>query len=176
MTSENTVDVPDWEELMLPSGHVLKYDKGDASTVHAYRWRAVPLPHTTYAATGSQSRYLHRILLDAPKGRVVHHLNGDGLDNRRANLRLTTQSLNAAAKRRIPNATGYRGVYLRRSDGRYVAEIKVDGRKKHLGSWANPWAAAQAYNAAATEAWGEYAVLNEQRQEDDGVGCPGTVT
>lgn len=107
---------------------------------------------------------------------MVHHVNGNGLDNRRENLRVITQSENIAAKHREANSTGYRGVYLRKSDGRYVAEIKVDGRKRHLGSYANPWAAGQAYNAAATEAWGDMAVLNVKRPGTaDGVGCPGTV-
>jgi len=167
-------------ELTLPSGEIVLFDQEDELVVRSYRWRAVPHPRTTYVASGSRSVYLHRVLMAPPPGHVVHHVNGNGLDNRRVNLRVISQSLNIANKRRVSNATGYRGVYLRKKDGRFVAEIKVDGRKKHLGSWANPWAAAQAYNAAATEAWGDMAVLNVKRpnQEgpDDGVGCPGTVT
>lgn len=135
--------------------------------------------HTTYVAArvGTQNLYLHRWLMGAGAGQVVHHRDRNGLNNCRSNLVLTDQSTNIGNKRVLKQTkTGYRGVHLRAKDGRYVAEIKVRYRKRHLGSFSTAWDAAQAYNAAATEAWGEHAVLNEpQSAKDGGSGCPGTV-
>jgi hypothetical protein len=161
--------------LTLPSGQEVLFDDEDAALVLGSKWRAVPGRSTTYAASGSRSRYLHRVIMNPARGQVVHHRNGNGLDNRRSNLVVGTQSMNIGAKRIKPGRSGYRGVYPTPS-GKWLAEIKVDYRKRRLGVFADPWAAAQAYNAAATEAWGEHAQLNEKRPGSaDGIGCPGTV-
>jgi hypothetical protein len=162
--------------LTLPSGETVLYDDEDADLVAAHRWRAVPGRHTTYVGTSSSTKYLHRMIMNPPPRMVVHHRNGNGLDNRRANLHVDSQSVNIGAKRGRPNKSGYRGVYPTPA-GNWVAEIKVGYQKRRLGTFTDKWAAAQAYNAAATEAWGEFAQLNvkEEPNASDGIGCPGTV-
>ena len=164
-------------EILLPRGHVLLVDDADAQLVSRRRWHAIPARSTFYAQAGDDtSTLLHRWLLDVAPGVLVDHINRNGLDNRRANLRLATTSQNHA-NRPAPsnNTSGYKGVSRARS-GRWVAYITVDYRRTFLGTFDTAWRAAQAYNAAALEAWGEFALLNVYRPQsarDGGPGCPG---
>jgi len=102
---------------------------------------------------------MHREVINAPKGRMTDHINGNTLDNRRSNLRLATPSDNAH-NTKLPknNTTGYRGVG--KKGNRYIAHIRSDNKEHHLGSFSTPEEAALAYNKAATELHGEFASLN----------------
>ncbi|TNC15362.1 hypothetical protein FF100_05020 [Methylobacterium terricola] len=99
---------------------------------------------------------MHRVLTDAPSEMYVDHANGDGLDNRRANMRLATQTQNMANKaveRR--NLLGLKGVSAAR--GKFRATITPNGRKIHLGTFKTPEEAAAAYRGAAVALWGDFA-------------------
>lgn len=92
---------------------------------------------------------------------LVDHANGDGLDNRRSNLRPATQDQNLANKRLYRNNTsGFKGVTWHAATSSWRARITVDGRKRSLGLYATPDAAARAYDSAAVEIFGEFAALN----------------
>ena len=86
---------------------------------------------------------------------MVDHRNGDGLDNRRANLRPADASQNGANRVRLRGRSGYRGV-TRHACGRWQAAICVRGKRRYLGLYDTPEGAAQAYDAAAVAAFGEY--------------------
>lgn len=101
---------------------------------------------------------LHRFVLDAPQGMDVDHVNRNRLDNRRCNLRLATRGQNAANM--PPRRGALKGVYRRSDCNRWRAEIVVDGRKRHLGTFLSALDAAVTYDQAALEAWGEFAWLN----------------
>jgi hypothetical protein len=108
---------------------------------------------------------LHRVMLDAPKGMVVDHINRNGLDNRRSNLRLCTHRENMQNRRaNSNNLTGYKGVRLTKSGKKYIARHcqKIDGKtvEHYLGTYDTPEEAARAYDAKAIELFGEYANLN----------------
>lgn len=161
--------------ILLPRGHVLVVDDADAPFVRRFTWHAIPARTTFYAQAGNHPNLTaHRLLLDPPPGVLVDHVNRNGLDNRRANLRLCNQSQNKA-NRPAPrnNTSGFKGVSRTRG-GRFAAYITVDYRKRHLGTFATAHDAAFAYDVAALEAWGEFALLN-QSARDGGPGCPGTV-
>ena len=104
---------------------------------------------------------LHRLIMNAPSGVDVDHINHDPLDNRRSNLRLCTRSQNICNRRmpRGPN-TPYRGVSRRQDCKSWRAQIKADGRNIHLGNFHTPEEAARAYDAAARHYYGEFATLN----------------
>jgi hypothetical protein len=77
---------------------------------------------------------MHRELLSAPAGLEVDHINGDKLDNRRANLRLATIGQNRQnAARRKDNTSGVKGVSWKRGENKWRARIVVDGKERHLG-------------------------------------------
>ena len=109
---------------------------------------------------GRAIAYLHREVLAPPPGLLVDHVNGDRLDNRRINLRLATHSENAANSKDRPRRSGYRGVYPHKPTGRWIAQISIAGRVRHLGIYDDPVAAAQAYDQAARRQWGPFARTN----------------
>lgn len=99
--------------------------------------------------------WMHRMIMDAPADLVVDHVNGNGLDNRKCNLRLCTQADNCRNRsRRKGNGTVqsmYRGVTLcSRTKEAWVAAISVSGRGVHLGRYRTQESAAKAYDSAAT--------------------------
>jgi hypothetical protein len=108
---------------------------------------------------------LHRLLMNPGPGEQVDHRNHNGLDNRRENLRLATAAQNAANARPKRNRPGYKGVNWHKRNQKWRAYITVDRKYIHLGVFEDPWEAAQAYNTAALEAWGEFACLNEKQPE-----------
>jgi hypothetical protein len=110
---------------------------------------------------------LHRYLTEAPDGAVVDHINGDPSDNRRCNLRITTQSGNMCNSRlRSDSTTGYKGVSMDKRDGMYRAYIYYKGKQIALGYYDNPEEAAAAYDKAAVFYFGEYARTNQMLQEE----------
>lgn len=106
-------------------------------------------------------RWLHRVITDAPHGKMVDHANGDTSDNRRHNLRVCTRAQNKRnCKRhaRRVEATPYKGVYVVR--GRFRAIIRHSGRNHHLGYFDSPEMAARAYDRVALDVFGAFACLN----------------
>jgi hypothetical protein len=103
---------------------------------------------------------MHRQLIAPPAGYVIDHVNGCGLDNRRANLRLATAAQNAWNAGKRSGRSGYKGVWLAKNKGLWRASIVCCGQRKHLGYFRDKCAAAKAYDRAAQEYHGEFAMLN----------------
>ena len=100
---------------------------------------------------------LHRQIMQPAKGLMVDHINGDGLDNRRANLRVVNSSQNRMnQKKSLQNTSGYKGVYWNKRDCRWYARIKVNQKPIHLGIFQCPKDAYAAYCKASAELHGEY--------------------
>jgi len=106
--------------------------------------------------------YMHRLIMRAPKGKLVDHGNGDGLDNRRANLRLATRSQNMMNRSKTKKKTSsrYIGVCFDKGCKRWRAAIRVRHKQRHLGSFKSEIAAACAYDNAARKYHKEFARLN----------------
>lgn len=110
--------------------------------------------------------FLHRRVLGlTDSGIIVDHVNGDGLDCRRANLRIASAAENSRnARKHRDNASGFKGVSWDRTRGRWQAQITVRGRRFRLGRFTDPRAAAAAYDAGAREHFGAFAALNFPRE------------
>lgn len=156
-------------EIGLNLGFVAIIDSDDLEVVAQYNWNAVRSRNVYYAHTVTESRrilLMHRLILQPRRGLIVDHANGNGLDNRRANLRIATHSQNAANKRkpRIEGSTSaYKGVSWERSGkrkNRWRATINIKGKRIRLGSFGTEVEAAIAYDAAAREHFGEFARIN----------------
>lgn len=120
---------------------------------HAARNAAIPGPSL-----------MHALILPVEKPLVVDHVNGDSLDNRRANLRPATPSQNGANGRRHGKAAhGFKGIYFDNARKCWAAQIKVNYITRSLGRFDTPEDAAKVYDVAALEAWGEYAKPNFPR-------------
>ncbi len=105
--------------------------------------------------------FLHRLLLEAPPAMEVDHIDDNGLNNQRSNLRLCTPGQNQAKKRLNGSATSaFRGVYYDRRHSSWRATISFKGRQKYLGYFTNEIEAAHAYDAAAIRLYGEFARPN----------------
>ena len=113
-------------------------------------------------------RYMHRVILQRKLGRELipgleftDHVNGNGLDNRRDNLRVASKRQNMANRaKRSGFTSAFLGVSVFR-DGRWIAKIRDGSRlQRHLGVFDTEAEAARAYNAAASEVHGEFARLN----------------
>jgi hypothetical protein len=148
-------------EIHLTKGAVALVDDEDFEALSGRRWYATVMAGgLTYAATRIDRRNvtMHRLLLDAPEGHVIDHANGNTLDNRRANLRVATvrqNNINAATP--CTNTSGYRGVSWEKEKGKWRAQIRLNGKVKRLGRFADIKDAARAYNAAAVAHFGEFA-------------------
>lgn len=112
-------------ELPTSRGPIL-IDKADEDFARQFSWYAVPVTngrfyaHARVRKTGKRI-LMHRALMDAPKGMVVHHRNNNGLDNRRSNLEVMTNRKN------VKQAFSGRstGVYFDQNSGRWRAAIRV---------------------------------------------------
>jgi hypothetical protein len=149
-------------EIPLTRGFVAIVDPEDAERVLAAgSWHVKPNGRVMYARREVQRQprrwvLMHTFITGWPQ---TDHRDGDGLNNRRSNLRPATKAENGRNRRLHSNNTsGYRGVS--RSRQRWFAQIKVDGRKVSLGMYADPVDAARAYDQAAREHFGEFARLN----------------
>ena len=120
--------------------------------------------HYTKASIDGHQTLLHRLVSELEgwdlTGKVIDHINGDGLDNRLENLQVVTQSQNMMKQRKPKGCTSnYKGVNSFRDKWR--TRITIDGKTKSYGLYNSEVEAALAYNYAAKHHFGEYARLNE---------------
>ena len=159
-------------EIPLTRGFVAIVDEENFARLAAHKWhfhhcgyarRTVHLGYGRGAPTAHV--FMHRDVISAQPGQIVDHINGNKLDNRRDNLRLTDRAGNCRNKVHTKNRKRglFKGVYLGRS-GKWEAKIGTlrDGRKVsiHIGSFVLAEDAARAYDAAAREHFGEFAATN----------------
>lgn len=105
--------------------------------------------------------YLHREIKQAKKGVEVDHIDGNGLNNVRSNLRMSTRTQNSANKSKQQNNTsGYKGVYWHKANNKWAAHIQVNKKSIHLGVFNTKKSAAVAYDKAAKKYFGKFAQLN----------------
>ena len=149
----------------------MKISKEDNDILQSRSWQSVKTSKHTYssylkARIHGKTTYLHRLVMERVLSRKlktserIDHINGDGTDNRRENLRMCTQGQNLANQPKRKNGTSkYKGVSLTKS-GKWVAQITVNYKHFALGCYELESQAAIAYNKAAKQFSGEYARLN----------------
>ena len=104
---------------------------------------------------------MHRVLMNAPSDKFVDHINGNPLDNRKANLRLCTNAENCRNKKLdVRNTSGFRGVSWYPRNGKWISAIKHAGGVKFLGYFDDKMEAAKVWDAMAIKLHGEFARLN----------------
>lgn len=174
-------------EIPLTQGQIALIDDEDYDLISKFKWHykvkskkwhhSGYAAHTIYSVKDGKCRYdtlfMHQLLIECPDGTEPDHKNGNGLDNRRSNLRIATKQQNNWNKSSIApkKRSKYKGVY-RRSTNSWCAYIGGDNKKpKHIGCFPTELDAARAYNVEATKRFGEFARLNilEETDEDKGV-------
>ena len=159
-------------------------DSRDYHRVRAYKWHV----HVAHRRGGKIYRYaiartqhkrnspiigMHALILRVRRGTDVDHRDGNGLDNRRRNLRRATRQTNAHNQElRCTSTTGFKGVaYVydrKRRPYAYKAHICINYKKIHLGCFSTAIRAARAYDVAAREHHGEFACVNFPRRGEHG--------
>lgn len=139
-------------------------DTEDAQRCFQYKWCLLNSGYawTSHVRSNCHPVKLHNFILGF-EGNLkvsVDHINRNGLDNRKENLRIAQQFQNKTnGKHQINNTTGYRGVVSR--DGKYEARVTFKGIRHYLGRFYSKEEAAKAYNKKALELHGEFASLND---------------
>ncbi|MCP5399876.1 HNH endonuclease [Novosphingobium sp.] len=131
-------------------------DRDDHPLVAGHSWRFNG--RYAYAKSGSQTILMHRLLTGAEAGFVVDHIDGDGLNNQRYNLRVCTQAENALNRRRTFGMSRFKGVYFDR--GGWRSAVQINGRRHRLGTFTTEEQAARAYDKKAVELHGQFAATN----------------
>lgn len=143
------VDDDDYEWLSQWNWHA-KNENG-----HWYAMRA------DYSGPRQRTVRMHRAIMEAPRNKWVDHVNGDGLDNRRENLRICLPRQNCYNRSNTKrSASRFKGVTPGWKPGLWRAQIVHDGELIYLGLFQSQRAAASAYDAAAKEHFGRFAKLN----------------
>jgi len=158
-----TMDEDDGQVRRIPLGKGLfaTVDAADYEEVSKYHWYALRGGSgNVYAATTRNGKtvYMHRMLMRPGKGYVVDHIDGNGLNNRRCNLRVCTPAQNLANKSPRGGSSSFAGVYRRKD--KWVAHVTRRGKYHYVGVFDDEVAAAKARDRKAYELHGQYAYLN----------------
>ena len=154
------------KQIKLTKNKVALVDNDDFETLNRYRWYAVKLGNTFYAMrktyTPPKTVYMHREILNLKSGdkRETDHINHDGLNNQRSNLRICNRRQNNFNHRMGWGISMYKGVSLYKNTSTWRAYIQDNGKPRHLGCFNNEVDAALAYNAEAKRLYGNFVRLN----------------
>ena len=154
------------QTIQLTRGYVALVDDEDYEKLSKHKWRSAPRGNRCYAfrtvgpRNAQATILLHRVIMGAPDGLVVDHINGNTLDNRKENLRLCTTAQNGFNQGfQKNNTSGYKGVSYCKDTGKWQARITAEGKKYKLGRFHTPKEAYDAYCIAAKQLHGEFARL-----------------
>jgi hypothetical protein len=148
------------KRIPLGNGLFATVDAADYPELSKHRWYANRHGRTIYAMchSGGRDIYMHRMIMRPRRGSVVHHIDHNGLNNRRENLRICTRRQHLAGRGPVGGASRFVGVY-RRGD-RWEARIACRGKVYYLGLFDDEVEAAKARDRKAYELYGEFAYLN----------------
>jgi hypothetical protein len=153
--------VRDEDGVRIPVGDQFALvDEADASIVSKHGWRLHKSPYTSYAVATIDGviTSMHKLILGGREGMIVDHEDGDGLNNRRSNLRHCTHAQNMKNRHSTTGVSRFKGVWRDRVSWR--ATIWADKRKINLGSFSTEKRAARAYDRAAPIYHGQFARTN----------------
>ena len=158
------------KRVRLSQGYMALVDDEDYLLVSEHLWHVDKFEKKIYAIRKvrrdgrRQKCYMHRFIVQPPMGLVVDHINGNGLDNRRSNLRICTikENLRNMSKPSRSNASSrYKGVCFLAPDRVWRASICYERKTIYIGRFQTEEEAAVAYNHKAKELFGAFANLNE---------------
>ena len=158
-----------FRRIKLTRGYYALVDECDFERLNRHKWQVNvrngrPRQAGRTERRNQKSRYLtmHRVIMNPPKHMIVDHINRNPLDNRRANLRLSTPQQNSWNRSCPRNSKGskYTGVSLDRDGQKWRVRIVIDGESRFLGYYDDEKAAAMAFDKAARKHRGHFAFQN----------------
>ena len=154
------------KEIKLTQDKIALVDDDDFEYLNQFKWCANKLRHTFYAFRTlekkkiSMHREIMKTQLENNIGKIIDHIDGNGLNNQKYNLRTCTIAENSRNRHFVNNSSGYLGVSILKSRKKWYAQIKGNKKNIFLGSFKDKKDAAKAYNEAAIKYHGEFARLN----------------
>jgi hypothetical protein len=151
---------PSVRRIPLGNGLFASVDADDYEELSKYKWYASRPGRTVYAICRTKGRvvYMHRMIMRPRRGYVVDHIDGNGLNNRRCNLRVCTRRQNQGNQK--PRGGTSRFVGVSRWHDKWVARIQHRGKQYVLGTFDDEVEAVKARDRKAYELLGEFAHLN----------------
>lgn len=159
------------KEIQLTQGKVAIVDDKWFSVLKKFNWYAKNHKGIYYAyrrklksenwTTDKIPMHRYIMLLENQDitNKIIDHKNGDGLDNRKNNLRICNTAQNGMNRRKKKNAD-YKGISWHKHANKWISSIKYNGKSIHLGYFTNKVDAAQAYDQAATKYYKNFANIN----------------
>ena len=155
------------KKIKLTQGMFALVDNCDYPEMSNYRWYALKNGNTWYAARNvgkcphRKKVLMHRQILGALPGQQCDHMNHNGCDNRRMNIRLCTSAQNRMNERpRKGGSSKFKGVSFNKECRKWKAQITLNGKRKHLGYFTKEIDAVKARDDAERELFGEFANPN----------------
>lgn len=132
-------------------------DLEDIELIKNYKWYLTGSGYAMTRMSKNKQLFLHRLIMNPKKDKVIDHINGDPLDNRKENLRICTQSENLLNRKLSKNnTTGVAGVKYDKHRKSYVARITVEGKEIYLGQYSTLQEAKKIRFEAEKKYFGEY--------------------
>ena len=146
--------------ITIEQGYEAIIDAADVPLIDGFKWKLHENPAgNIYVRCGRHPKriWMHRLILNCPDHMQTDHIDGNGLNNRRSNLREATSAHNNRNRRiSTVNSSGFKGVSFHKMSSKWQSCIFVDGRSKHLGLFDTPEEAHAAYCAASAKYHGEF--------------------
>lgn len=159
-----------FRRIPLTRGKFAIVDPEDYYRLSKYKWIAFKGRKTFYATRRTRNAetrcstmtWMHRVILNAPEGFLVDHINHNGLDNRKANLRLVTPTQNMWNRKKTNKKTSskYKGVSYNKDHKKWNSVIVTNGKYRNLGYFTSEFEAAKTYDRAARKYFGKLALTN----------------
>jgi len=150
------------KEIQLTQGKTALVDDEDFAELSKYKWSLSKYGYV-YTSKDKKHLFIHRFIMNTPKGKFTDHINCNRLDNRKENLRIVNKQQNAQNRTKLKGKSKYKGVYLHEDHKKNWSTWKVDiylGKKIAIGYFENDRHAAMAYDIWAKVLFEEYAKLN----------------
>ncbi len=155
------------KKIPLTQGKYALVDDEDYDYLNQWKWYAAKGNSTYYAFRGTKTKKgqrtvrMHRVIMNTSKRQEVDHIDHNGLNNQRSNLRNCTFKQNQANKIKKKNCySKYKGVYWFNKVKKWASYIRINGVLKYLGTFSSEIEAAKTYNNEAKKTQGEFACLN----------------